>query len=502
MAEVPIYPVAEVEKGVSRLCIQDQLPQTIQTHEIQEHHQANSFQEDRSKSIQEHRTQSLHKKYQSNSIPEHESNTELIPCSIPDELSDSPTVVDKVSQAVSESDGSPGRCIDYYVKNGDHRSARRYFKKLSAKGRLSSFDFHIQGDPSLPSLLSVAAGAGDLEMCEILVNNGADVNQVGNTLTAIEILFCSNNASPENVQWFLKHGAHPRLCVSFASTMGLKETLAVLLRNGADPNQGQMFGRSPLLSACYGKHLKCISLLLDYGADPSLILESPAFRDIEGKSSSEDSSSLDLPHSPFEHALLETFPLPLCRRLFRRSLLTDALIRPRAPSLAVLIMATRNLHHVRLFLETGVVLHMSPANKDAMLTEMFGCKDKSNNEQRQHSGAWQGGKGLVGLPPTLNKSGPLTGRHITRKAKKRMKFGWIYHCRAALWTSYYAMDFAPWDHFGKTRSRLPEPVLKNVFTLKHISRRAPCSFRDAVVTPSLRGAPRSVPLARREDAAE
>ncbi|CAG7925132.1 unnamed protein product [Penicillium olsonii] len=150
-------------------------------------------------------------------------------------------------------------------------------------------------------LMSATSGK-NLKCVQLLLDNAADVNPVGES----PILAAAENDWPECVQLLLQNGADPNPAgespLARAASHGNSECVRLLLENGADPNPDDMNpltnaawhgssecvrlllengagpnppGGSPLAGAVWNGELSCLQLLLENGADPNSADESP-----------------------------------------------------------------------------------------------------------------------------------------------------------------------------------------------------------------------------------
>ena len=119
--------------------------------------------------------------------------------------------------------------------------------------------------------LIVASRSGYKDMVELLIKNGADVNlktNDGNTA----FTFASYNGHNEVVDILKKSGAvhikyqDPKILT--AALTGDVNTLKALLEKGVSPNTIDLVaGETPLMYAIGQKHIECVKLLLEFGAD-------------------------------------------------------------------------------------------------------------------------------------------------------------------------------------------------------------------------------------------
>ncbi len=157
------------------------------------------------------------------------------------------------------------------------------------------------------TLLHAAAIRGDVPIAELLVERGAQVNDLRNDLKRTPLFLASMNRRQAMVEWLLDHGARDSLSEKDAggitpllvavSTVRLQKDayatnalghifaspkveesrpdlaiVSALLRAGADPNGPRTpNGNTALHIAAWWGHSDVVSLLLSKGADPSLV---------------------------------------------------------------------------------------------------------------------------------------------------------------------------------------------------------------------------------------
>jgi ankyrin repeat protein len=245
-----------------------------------------------------------------------------------------------------------GRCIDkaveaprmirFCTEQGDQDSVKRYkqqrneflpaIKFLLSKGaNINAKEFYNES-----TALHAAARENDLEMIELLLQNGAEVNATdkeGSTALAIrvsDIRFAADSVSRKKkdgnyaeaqkewadveemmktVKLLLDRGADVNVRDRFGDTplgqatiCGYKELVALLLAKGADANAVSNDGTTPLMDAVWSDNCpaEVLTLLLDHGADP------------EWKSPKTGDSALDRARYRWNFEILET---ALCKRL-------------------------------------------------------------------------------------------------------------------------------------------------------------------------------------------
>ncbi|KAM6303893.1 ankyrin repeat family A protein 2 isoform 1-T2 [Podargus strigoides] len=79
------------------------------------------------------------------------------------------------------------------------------------------------------------------------------------------------------VEFLLQNGADPQIlgkgresALSLACSKGYTDIVKMLLDCGVDVNEYDWNGGTPLLYAVYGNHVKCVKILLESGADPTI----------------------------------------------------------------------------------------------------------------------------------------------------------------------------------------------------------------------------------------
>ena len=126
-------------------------------------------------------------------------------------------------------------------------------------------------------LLFFACRQGYLEIAEVLLVHGADVNKWS---TAIDggnetcLSFACMEGNLDVAKFLLSHGADPNFAcpdgsppLVRASGYGNIDIVKFLLENGADPNLHNSYNEAPLACACSDGYADIAKLLLDYGAD-------------------------------------------------------------------------------------------------------------------------------------------------------------------------------------------------------------------------------------------
>ncbi|KFZ16935.1 hypothetical protein V502_04822 [Pseudogymnoascus sp. VKM F-4520 (FW-2644)] len=115
------------------------------------------------------------------------------------------------------------------------------------------------------SILAKAAARGDFKVVEGLLLQGADPDSSALYDAAI-------NKHPSVVELLVQHGAKVDTKPStthLVAFQGNAQTLAILLKYGANPNHKNWTGNSPFFDAAGRGDIPVLKLLLAYGADPN-----------------------------------------------------------------------------------------------------------------------------------------------------------------------------------------------------------------------------------------
>jgi len=130
-----------------------------------------------------------------------------------------------------------------------------------------------------------ASTEGDVEVVQLLLDQGADVNQ-RNALHETALDVASTKGKLEVAKLLIKYGADVNCRdkegwtpLLDASRYGHCDIAELLLDNGADVNAKDQDLRTPLHLASWDRHSKIVSLLLERGADVHI-------RDIDGRTPS------------------------------------------------------------------------------------------------------------------------------------------------------------------------------------------------------------------------
>lgn len=123
--------------------------------------------------------------------------------------------------------------------------------------------------------LQEAAGAGNIEVVKILLNNGADIND---SSSHSPLGAACAEGQLEIVQFLLDRGVDDKALqgttvtnpLRAAAGGGYTEIVKLLLARGADPNSMGHFHRTPLQAAASSGHMEIVQVLLNYGANANL----------------------------------------------------------------------------------------------------------------------------------------------------------------------------------------------------------------------------------------
>ena len=122
------------------------------------------------------------------------------------------------------------------------------------------------------SPLYYAADRGLTDVMEILISQGADVNESGG-YQRMPLNIAARRGSITAVKLLLKHGANidapGRMCTALgdASVGGYAELVKFLISRGADVNTGGGYFSFALQAAAFYGVTSCVRLLLEHGAD-------------------------------------------------------------------------------------------------------------------------------------------------------------------------------------------------------------------------------------------
>ncbi|HEY6990300.1 MAG TPA: ankyrin repeat domain-containing protein [Bryobacteraceae bacterium] len=117
-------------------------------------------------------------------------------------------------------------------------------------------------------------GARDPEKARILIEHGANVNARSKQGRTPLMLASLRPGGSETVALMLKKGADPKVkdgrgdtALGLAATIGEVETMRLLLAKGADPTTANNKGEPPIILATKSKRPEAVSLLLEQGVD-------------------------------------------------------------------------------------------------------------------------------------------------------------------------------------------------------------------------------------------
>ena len=135
------------------------------------------------------------------------------------------------------------------LKNGD---------LVSLEMMLTGFDANIRDPQTGRIALSIAAETGNSQIAELLLKNGADVNNRQYSISG------KPTRPTFQQEAIVLSGRTP---LHWAIAKKHTDIVKLLLQHGANPNVRNSAGRTVLQEACYTNHLESAELLLQSGAD-------------------------------------------------------------------------------------------------------------------------------------------------------------------------------------------------------------------------------------------
>ena len=122
------------------------------------------------------------------------------------------------------------------------------------------------------TLLTLAVHFGQIEIAQLLIDNGIDVNK-GFLEHQYPIVQAIETNNDDMLKMLLKNGAAINIkattALHIASRIGLENIAKILIDNGANVNEKDSSGKTPLREACYYGDKETIRLFLEHGADIS-----------------------------------------------------------------------------------------------------------------------------------------------------------------------------------------------------------------------------------------
>ncbi|CAH0549306.1 unnamed protein product [Brassicogethes aeneus] len=138
-------------------------------------------------------------------------------------------------------------------------------------------DVNLRGSKDNRTALHVAAATGNIEMSNVLVSNGADINaQDINGYSPL--MFAVDNNHPETAEFLINQGVDVNLrgskdnrtALHVAAATGNVKMANVLVSNGADINAQDINGYWPLMFAFITNQTETAEFLINQGADVNL----------------------------------------------------------------------------------------------------------------------------------------------------------------------------------------------------------------------------------------
>ncbi len=145
------------------------------------------------------------------------------------------------------------------------------------KGHVNSAKILLKNgaNPSAPNSedelpVFIAFEREDFEMVDLLLKYGIKINTIDKKgRTVLQKIIESNDV--ELVRTVLRRGVDERYIVHLAASVGDTTLLKTFLKNKININQKDPLGRTPLLFALLYDRTQCAEMLLDHGADLSLV---------------------------------------------------------------------------------------------------------------------------------------------------------------------------------------------------------------------------------------
>ena len=131
------------------------------------------------------------------------------------------------------------------------------------------------------SALSEAVINNHLEVVDLLIASGADVDHAEDNMKTTALQYAAIAINPEAIKILLEHGADPNLpnnwklgytALHFAVKTGPTTAAKVLLEGGADANAQTEWGMTPMMTSLVDSNSQgsVTTLLLEHGADPNI----------------------------------------------------------------------------------------------------------------------------------------------------------------------------------------------------------------------------------------
>ena len=194
----------------------------------------------------------------------------------------------KLLRSEGRSSGSVPRADEGVTSNGESdpesrvKSLRQAIRdaRVQTVSRLLEEGVSLQTEQFYTPLLQHAAKGGNTDIIRMLLKHGASVDEEGpDGRTALHKAAKQGNVAASRV--LLENGAGPNVksdvdeitplhqaCFSGSPRSGSPETVALLLRNGANPATRSSSGSTPLHLASWCGCVECARLLLAEDADP------------------------------------------------------------------------------------------------------------------------------------------------------------------------------------------------------------------------------------------